>query len=275
MRRLPTTLYAFLLLAVLSGGCGTHGQTVSGTPLVSAGHLTTCTNLPYPPFEYEQDRRVVGFDIDMTALVAKKLGVTQRVVDFPFEVLKTGTVLNAGRCDVIAGALARTENRERYVDFSAPYFRAVLCVVVPRGTEVASLADARARRLSVGVQSGTTGADHARSSGIDPHSFATVDGQLDALQAGRVQALLQDCPAVATWLKDPAHASAFTTALTIDAQQDYAFAVRKDRNPRLLALVNDTIAAARRDGTYDRLYEKWIGVTPAQASPASAPEATG
>ncbi|QCX81395.1 Glutamine-binding periplasmic protein precursor [Streptomyces sp. YIM 121038] len=267
LRRLSTLLCAGVLVA----GCGSaRGEVVAGVPLVAAGRLTTCTNLPYPPFEYEKDRRVVGFDIDMTGLVAKRLGVRQRVVDFPFEVLKTGTVLNAERCDIVAAALAVTGDRERYVDFSAPYFRAVLCVVVRRGTRVDSLADVRHRRLRVGVQSGTTGADHTLAAGIDPRSYATVDGQLDALRSGQVEVLVQDCPAVSTWLQDPRHATAFTTALTVDAEQDYAFAVRQGEHPGLRRLVDEVIATARRDGTYERLYRKWIGVPPVRAA---SPEA--
>jgi polar amino acid transport system substrate-binding protein len=43
--------------------------------------------------------------------------------------------------------------------------------------------------------------------------------------------------------------------------------VRKGGNPALLKYVNDAIAKAKQDGTYKRIYEKWMGPMPAGALP--------
>ena len=82
-------------LIVTACGNGGKGVTVQGAKLVQKGHLTTCTHLPYPPFQSGQGGKVVGFDVDMIDLVAKKLGVTQKVIDTPFETIKTGATLAA------------------------------------------------------------------------------------------------------------------------------------------------------------------------------------
>jgi polar amino acid transport system ATP-binding protein len=47
----------------------------------------------------------VGFDMDMIDLVATKLGVTQTVVDTPFEGIKSGQDLNTGKCDIAAAGM--------------------------------------------------------------------------------------------------------------------------------------------------------------------------
>jgi polar amino acid transport system substrate-binding protein len=44
--------------------------------------------------------------------------------------------------------------------------------------------------------------------------------------------------------------------------EQYGFAVRKGGNPVLLKTINEALAAARTDGTYDKIYEKWIGAKP-------------
>ncbi|HXA59056.1 MAG TPA: transporter substrate-binding domain-containing protein, partial [Streptosporangiaceae bacterium] len=82
-------------LALSAAACGGSqgGATVQGVKLVSKGALTTCTHLPYPPFQSEQGGKVVGFDVDLIDLVAKKLGVTQKIIDTPFETIKTGSAL--------------------------------------------------------------------------------------------------------------------------------------------------------------------------------------
>ncbi len=62
--------------------------------------LTTCTHLPYPPFQSEIDGKVQGFDVSLIDLVAKDLGVKQTILDTPFENFKTGAFLNVSECDL-------------------------------------------------------------------------------------------------------------------------------------------------------------------------------
>ena len=68
------------------GGSGTK-TAAGGVELVKAGQLTTCTHLPYPPFQSEIDGKVQGFDVSLIDLVADDLGVKQAILDTPFEVV--------------------------------------------------------------------------------------------------------------------------------------------------------------------------------------------
>src|SRR5437764_1410538 len=94
-----------IAMAAAACGRGSDGATVQGAKLVAKGALTTCTHLPYPPFQSEQGGKVVGFDVDLIDLVAKKLGFKQKIVDTPFETIKTGSARNAGKCDVAAAGM--------------------------------------------------------------------------------------------------------------------------------------------------------------------------
>lgn len=63
---------------MLAAGCGKRAWChCHRHPLIKAGQLTTCTGLPYEPFEFEQEGKVVGFDVDLVDLVAQELGVTR------------------------------------------------------------------------------------------------------------------------------------------------------------------------------------------------------
>ena len=62
-------------------GTATASAAPGGVALVNAGKLTTCTHLPYEPFQSKQGGKVVGFDVDIIDLVAKKLGVSRTIVD--------------------------------------------------------------------------------------------------------------------------------------------------------------------------------------------------
>lgn len=137
-----------------------------GVPLVNAGKLLVCTNVPFEPFQFNQDRKVVGFDVDIVDLAAAKLGVTQEIVIIDFAVIKSGAALNSGRCDLAAAGMTITEERQKNLDFSIPYFEANQALMTKKGRGVASLDDVKAKGLRLGVVAATTGFDYDECSCI-------------------------------------------------------------------------------------------------------------
>ncbi|AZP16856.1 transporter substrate-binding domain-containing protein [Streptomyces aquilus] len=248
------------------GGSGTK-TAAGGVELVKAGQLTTCTHLPYPPFQSEIDGKVQGFDVSLIDLVADDLGVKQEILDTPFENFKTGAFLNSGECDVAAAGMTITEERKKNVDFSDPYFDATQALLVDKDSGITSLADAKAKKVELGAQAQTTGEDYAKGQGFDPVSFESSDAVLNGLRSGQVKAVIIDYPVVQGWLKDKANSAAFKVAEQLNTGEQYGFTVRKG-NTKLLAAINKALADAKADGTYKKLYEKWIG--PYDASAASA-----
>ncbi|MFI6618852.1 transporter substrate-binding domain-containing protein [Streptomyces sp. NPDC050528] len=253
-----------------SGGSGTK-TAAGGVELVKAGHLTTCTHLPYPPFQSEIDGKVQGFDVSLIDLVAKDLGVKQTILDTPFENFKTGAFLNAGECDLAAAGMTITAERKKNVDFSDPYFDATQAVLVDKKSGITSLADVKTKGKKLGAQAQTTGEDYAKSKGFDPVSFESSDAVLNGLRTGQVQAVLIDYPVVQGWLKTKANADAFKVVDNLNTGEQYGFTVKKG-NTKLLAAINKAIKDAKADGTYKKLYEKWIG--PYDASAAASPSAS-
>lgn len=257
-----TTATAGLLLVAActssdDGGSGSK-TAAGGVELVKGGQLTTCTHLPYPPFQSEIDGKVQGFDVSLIDLVAKDLGVKQQILDTPFENFKTGAFLNSGSCDLAAAGMTITEERKKNVDFSDPYFDATQALLVAKGSGISSLADAKAKKAQLGAQAQTTGEDYVKSQGFDPVSFESSDAVLNGLRSGQVKAVVIDYPVVQGWLKNKANADAFQVADNINTGEQYGFTVKKG-NTKLLAAVNKALADAKADGTYKKLYEKWIG----------------
>lgn len=249
------------------GGSGTK-TAAGGVELVKAGQLTTCTHLPYPPFQSEIDGKVQGFDVSLIDLVADDLGVKQAILDTPFENFKTGAFLNSGECDLAAAGMTITDERKKNVDFSDPYFEATQAVLVDKKSGISSFADLKGKK--VGAQAQTTGEDYAKSKGLDPVSFESSDAVINGLRTGQVQAVVIDYPVVQGWLKDKANADAFEVAEQINTGEQYGFTVKKG-NTKLLAAINKALAEAKADGTYKKLYEKWIGpYDESAASPSPA-----
>ena len=257
-----------LAMITLSAGCG-GGNNSSGTAtsaggvkLVEAGKLTTCTHLPYAPFQFSEGGKIVGFDIDMIDLVAKKLGVTQTVVDTPFEGIKSGQDLNTGKCDVAAAGMTIKPERAKVIDFSVPYFNATQALLIRKGAGYSSLESFKGKKL--GIQSGTTGKDFVVSKKlaavalIEFEDLATLQ---QALATSQVDGAVNDLPVWTDYIKK--NAGKFEVGAEFDTGEEYGFGIKKGGNPELLKTVNEVITGAKSDGTYATIYEKWFGTKPA------------
>ncbi|ADG87060.1 basic amino acid ABC transporter substrate-binding protein [Thermobispora bispora] len=261
-----------LITALMVAACGGGGDTTASSPseaasaaggvkLVNPGKLTTCTNIPYEPFQFQQGDKIVGFDVDIVDLVANKLGVQQEIVDIDFAAIKSGAALNAGKCDVAAAGMTITEERKQNLDFSVPYFDASQALMAKKGSGVTSLDDVKAKGLKLGAQASTTGLDYVKSQGFEPIEFADSQKQLNGLQAGRVDVIVQDLPVVLTWLKKPEISAEYEMVGSLDTGEQYGIGLKKG-NTELLNVVNEVINQAKADGTYATIYKKWFGTEP-------------
>jgi polar amino acid transport system substrate-binding protein len=252
---------AALLLTACGAGAG--GATVQGVRLVGKGVLTTCTHLPYAPFQFERGGTVVGFDVDFMDIVAGRLNLRQKIVDTDFTAITSGQVFATGECDVAAAGMTINRPRAEKIDFSRPYFNSGQVLMARRQPRLRP-ADITADGLRVGVVAGTTGQEYARARGWTLKAYENSVTELGALRTGQVDVLVQDDPVVRYWLTDPDNAD-FTIVAGLRTRERYGFAVRKARNPGLLRLIDQVIAQSRDDGAYRRIYEKWMGPMPPDA----------
>ncbi|MEV5559143.1 ABC transporter substrate-binding protein [Nonomuraea wenchangensis] len=251
-----------------SGGADTSAGTGSGAAavkLVQPGKLTVCTNIPYEPFQFKDGSgNVVGFDVDIVDLAAKKLGVTQNIVDIDFAVIKSGAAMAAGKCDVAAAGMTITPERAQNITFSDPYFDATQALLAKKGTGAKSLEDVKAKGLKLGAQASTTGLDYAKKQGFNPTEYADSPKELLALQAGQADVIIQDLPVVLTWLKKPDVAEKFELIASLDTGEQYGIGMKKDADPTLVKTINEELAKAKQDGTYEKIYMKWFGKKPGE-----------
>jgi polar amino acid transport system substrate-binding protein len=255
------------VVAVLAlAACGEDDEPAAGgggpdVDLVNEGALTTCTHLPYEPFQFEQGGEIVGFDVELVDLVAKKLGVEQEIVDTPFEGIQSGEDLNARKCDIAAAAMTITEERAAKIDFSEPYFDANQALLVEKGSGIKSFDDLEGETL--GVQSGTTGKlyaeEHAAPAGVELKDYEDLALELTSVKNGQIPAAINDIPVLLDYVKKNPE---LEVAAQFETGEQYGFGMKKGTSAELRTVVNDVLAQAERDGTYDRLYEKWFGTKP-------------
>ncbi|MFF4411901.1 ABC transporter substrate-binding protein [Streptosporangium sp. NPDC001559] len=247
-----------------TGGSSASAPSEGGVKVVHPGKLTTCTNLPYEPFEFKEGDKTVGFDIDIVDLAAKKLGLTQDVVDIDFAVIKSGAAMAAGKCDVAAAGMTITPERKANIDFSVPYFDATQALLGKKGVGIKTLDEVKAKNLRLGAQASTTGLEYVRKNGFDPKEFADSPKELLGLQSGQVDVIVQDLPVVLAWLKKPEIADKFELLASLDTGEQYGIGLKKGADPALLKAIDEAITTAKADGTYEKLYVKWFGKKPGE-----------
>jgi polar amino acid transport system substrate-binding protein len=228
--------------------------------LITEGQLTTCTELPYEPFQFTEGGETVGFDVDLIDLVAEEIGAEQEIVDTSFEGIESGESLNIGQCDVAAAAMTITEERQQVMDFSEPYFDADQALLVQEGSGIEGLEDLEGGTL--GVHQGTTGEnyaeEHKHEHGYDIRQYEDVALLQTAVQTGAVDAAISDNSVQLPFAE--ANPDTEVTA-EFPTGESYGFAVQQG-NEALLTTINDVLAQAKEDGRYDEIYEKWFGAKP-------------
>lgn len=246
---------ATLALSACGGGSEEAAPAEEGgLSLVSEGELTVCSDIPYPPFEYEENGEYTGFDIDLMREIATGMGLELAIQDVGFEGLQSGAAFGAGTCDIGASAVTITEERQANLTFTDPYYDSLQSILVPTDSDITSIEDLAGR--TVGVQQSSTGADYAAENAPEAElvQFPSDAEMYAAIQAGNVDALLQDLPVNLTHTED----GAFTIADEIPTDEQYGFIMAKEGTEELAAAVNEQLASLREDGTYQEIYDSYF-----------------
>lgn len=239
------------------------------TQLKTQGELHIGSDNAYPPFEEIKPGATtpVGFDVDLYAEVAKRLGLTAKSTTTDFDALFTQSVPN-GTFDLGVSAITIKESRKRTVDFTIPYFVAdlSLAVNVAKTPAIKTIDDLSG--LVLGAQKGTTGEDCAKvlveqGKAKEVKSYADAALAFQDLGVGRVAAIVNDRPASQGFIEKNTD---LKVVQVISTKEQYGFAISKEK-PDLRVKINETLTAMMQDGTYATIYEKWFGTKPPFAVP--------
>jgi polar amino acid transport system substrate-binding protein len=273
MRKINLLVAAFAAGGLLLTGCGgddeqptteaTDGDTGTGAAaadlgLIEEGTLTVCSDIPYPPFEVEDPDApsgYSGFDMEIMQKIADGLGLELAVQDVGFDPLASGTVLAAGQCDVGASAMTITEERKAALDFSDPYYDSLQSLLVPPNSDIAAIGDLAGK--TVGVQTGTTGQSYATENAPDGTEIVDFPSDAElwpALQAGNIDAILQDLPVNI----EHAKTEGYQVVEEYPTDEQYGFAFAKGEKTALLEAVNAQLQTMRDDGSYQEIYDKYF-----------------
>lgn len=256
--KLSAKAAALLAVGALSlTACGGGGATPAATSsdgavqLINSGKLTVCSDVPYEPFEFQKDGKIVGFDMDIAGEVAKDMKAELNVVDSSFEAIETGTALT--QCDVSISSISITEPRKAVMDFSEPYLNDDLTLVATDASGITNLDSAKGKK--VGVQQATTGAKFAQEKGLDAQQFEDTGLLVQALKAGTIDAALGNQSVLGYAIKDDPK---FKRVEDYATGEKLGISIKKG-NTAMLDQVNATLKRLTDDGSLKKFETTWFG----------------
>jgi ABC-type amino acid transport substrate-binding protein len=257
-----TALFAVFLLAITSlviVGCGSSDDTTgsTGSSGGSGGEpLTVGSDIPYPPFEQGKSGEYTGFDIELMEAIGEKIGRSPEFQDTSFETIFRDVA--QGKFEAVISAATITEEREKEVAFSDPYYLSEQAILVKEGSDVGGIEDLSGK--TVGAQQGTTGLElgKEKADAGELRPYPEGPDAINALKAGTVEAVIIDAPVAQNAVEEE---GGVEISEKVPTEETYGIALAKD-NTELLKEVNEGLAEVISDGTYKAIYEKWFHLEP-------------
>jgi len=199
MKRFFVLVALLVAASIVLSACGGGAAANHLEAIKDAGVIKVGTSADYPPFEsVDESGNKVGFDIELMAEIAKRLGVELEWVDMPFDSLIAA--VQEGKIDASISAFNYSEERDQMIDFSEAYYTSEDAFTVAEGFagNIANPEDVAAYK--VGVQTGTTQdswlTDTLVAGGLLPEEnlfrYDRVDQAMLDLQNGRVDVMMSD-----------------------------------------------------------------------------------
>ena len=220
------------------------------------GTLIVGVKADYPPFGMrDADGQLVGFEPDLAAALARRLGVALQLV----AVTSTNRLqkLEEGAIDVVIATLGDTSQRRRIATLiEPPYYASGVTVLAPSGTRLSSWADLRGRRVCA-TQGAYFNREMAQRYLLDLQIFSGTRDTRLALRDGRCIAWLYDDTALASLRLDPEWAD-YRTPLPSTLLSPWAIAIAAaESGSRLERAIADAIADTHRSGWLMNAERRW------------------
>jgi polar amino acid transport system substrate-binding protein len=253
MKRKVCALIIIVAIGLAAAWPGHAGQL---DDIRAAGVLRVAVFGSNPPFGAVDpvSHRLVGYDVDFADAIARHIGVTLQMV--PTIPGKRVQLLTGGQVDLIVAYLSITKTRADSIDFSIPYFRT--------GVQLLVRADDSSRFENyvysrIGVVRNTTQEEYLS------HDFRTAERSvyddtpqaMQALRDGSVAAVAQDHHTLANFIATAPDGARFKILPTYLTEESVGIGIPKNQKA-LLDAVNTELLELEQSGEALRIYHKWF-----------------
>jgi polar amino acid transport system substrate-binding protein len=257
-----------------SGGSGSESSGAPGTASCAKadlqtqtqGTLTIATGEPaYEPWVSDDKPETgEGFEAAVAHAAAEKLGFGKDEVTWIRTTFEGAIAPGPKDFDWNIQQFSITEDREKAVDFSSPYYDVNQAVIAGKDSPIAgatSIADLKSAKLGASV--GSTSLDAAQATiapSTDVSVFNDNPAAVSALKNGQIDGIVVDLPTafylVAAEIDDGVIVGQLPAT---EGETTDQFGILLANGSPLTACTSQAVDQLRADGTLDQLAEKWLG----------------
>jgi polar amino acid transport system substrate-binding protein len=249
------------LASVLTAGVLSQATVAADT--LTPGKLVIGMEITYPPFESYEGDKVVGFDPDITALLAAKMGLEESFSDNKFTGLILG--LSSNKFDAVISGMYIKDERLKQAD-AIPYARTGAAIMVPKNSKIMPKTEKDLCGVKVGLQQGTSwvkafedlSKDYCVPNGFKPvmvQEFPTAPEATQAMLSRNIEAQVEIAGAANMFVQR-------TKGRIQISSDDLIYPsilgiYMKKGNKELKAAFEKALAEIKADGSYMKLIEKY------------------
>ncbi|MGB6007373.1 transporter substrate-binding domain-containing protein [Castellaniella sp.] len=223
----------------------------------SSGTLVVGLEGTYPPFGYrDSSGKLTGFDVDVITAVAHHLGAKPRFVTTEWSGIIAG--LQAGKFDVIANQVSITPERQKVLDFSAPYIYSAAQIIQRKDDKTDYSTPATFKDKKVAVVLGSNYVPMVKAiPGAIVKTYPGAVEFLSDLAGGRIDAGVND-QLLLPYLIRQSNLPLRQGALLPGESTRMGIPFRQG-NPEFAKAIDAAFKDMRSNGTLEKLSKKWFG----------------
>lgn len=253
------------LFGILASGSA-FAQTSRLDEIVKRDKLIVATFSTAPPFCYaDETGKLVGFDIDISRLIAKSLLGDENKIEF-VTVTSEGRwpAVNSGRADIGLASTTVYPDRALRVAFSRPYIDSSISILVRKDANVNTLAELNNAKFTLANLSNPQMADRQKRfiPNVKVLTFDTPSALFTAVKSGQAQAMQMDTPVLNWYANNNKDLVVLRENLAV-TQGNAIFMKPGDFTLWLWmdTMVQEMVAGSRYN-EYSDIYRKWFGRNP-------------
>lgn len=224
--------------------------------IMERGVIRVGTEGTYAPNSYhDEDDKLVGFDVEVAALIAKNLGVEVEYVETEWSSIFAS--LDAGTIDIVVNEVGYNEERAEKYDFSQPYSYVQKAILVKGdNNDINSLEDLQGK-IAANESTSLFGA-LALENGAELDPVNAMAQSISEVITGRADLTLNYVTSFNDYTKE--HPEEDVKIIPVGDPEPTSYVPVLKGNDKLVSAINDALDQARESGELAEISKKYYGI---------------
>ena len=261
MNAMLKTIKTCLFIGALTVSGGMAAAETTFEMIKRTGKVTVGTEAAFPPFEFVEDGKIVGYGKDILDYIIADLGVELNQLDLPWQGILPGVL--AGKFDFVATSVSVRPERVTKYAFTVPIAEGTTWTMKRAGDDsIASVEDLAGKVVGTQLSSGGEAAakEFEATLGGDGYGelklYTSYPESYLALANGEIDVVVQTLPNLAGVVKE--QPGVFEMVGPIGSLS-YMGWVTRPEDTDLRDYLSAKIIEMRDNGTLYELQDKWFG----------------